>query len=283
VNGHGTRAGISYSTMHYTLGGALSNLDGYGSAGVLSGRLHQPLIRSRRLNLYLQARYDHKKLRDHIDATSIRTDRHLDDISVSLAGDRRDDWLGTNAVTTWNVAWTSGELVFDDTTAALADAATADTAGHFSKWNGMLTRLQALTARSSLYLMASGQGANRNLDSVEKLVVGGPYGLRGYDMGVLSADTGYLFTAEFRHRFGARWQAKVFWDSEHAQVNDKPWDGGANKYTLHDAGLGVEINAPYRWHIEGYVAAPAGNVPPTLEHDTKRKRVHGWIQISRVF
>jgi len=280
LNGHGTRAGVSYSAMHYNLGGTLSNLRGYGSADVGSGWLRQPLIRSRTLNLYAQAQLDYKKLRDHIDATGIRTDRHLSDGSLSLSGDVRDNWLVTNAVTSWNAAWTSGKLVFDDATAAVADAATANTAGNFSKWNASLARLQALNARNSLYLQASGQWTNRNLDSVEKLVVGGPYSVRGYDMGVLSADTGYLVTAELRHQFDARWQVKAFWDSEHARVNGKPWIGGVNKYTLADAGLGVELNAPHQWKLEGYVASPVGSVPAAV---TSNNRVHGWVKLSKLF
>ncbi len=53
-------------------------------------------------------------------------------------------------------------------------------------------RLQGLGGGNTLNLALSGQWTRDNLDSVEKLVVGGPYGLRGYDMGVLSADTAYL-------------------------------------------------------------------------------------------
>ncbi len=280
VNGSGTQLGASYSALRYILGGSLSNLRGYGTANVASAWVRQPLIRSLKLNLYVKAQYNHKRLRDHIDASNLRTDRHLNDGRFSVSGDVRDHLLGTNAVSTWNVSWSTGSLAFDDPTALASDAATAKTAGHFSKGDWALVRLQSIDARDSLYLSASGQWANGNLDSVEKLVVGGPYGLRGYDMGVLSADTGYLTTAELRHRFTERVQGRLFGDAEHASVNAKPWSTGRNVYSLGDVGIGLDVNAPHRWHLTAYLARPVGTVPVSIANRTTTR---GWVQLSRMF
>ncbi len=280
VNGSGTQLGASYSALRYILGGSLSNLRGYGTANVASAWVRQPLIRSLKLNLYVKAQYNHKRLRDHIDASNLRTDRHLNDGRFSVSGDVRDHLLGTNAVSTWNVSWSTGSLAFDDPTALASDAATAKTAGHFSKGDWALVRLQSIDARDSLYLSASGQWANGNLDSVEKLVVGGPYGLRGYDMGVLSADTGYLTTAELRHRFTERVQGRLFGDAEHASVNARPWSTGRNVYSLGDVGIGLDVNAPHRWHLTAYLARPVGTVPVSLANRTTTR---GWVQLSKAF
>jgi hemolysin activation/secretion protein len=280
VNGSGTQLGASYSALRYILGGSLSNLRGYGTANVASAWVRQPLIRSLKLNLYVKAQYNRKRLRDHIDASNLRTDRHLNDGRFSVSGDVRDDVLGTNAVSTWNVSWSTGHLAFDDPTAAAADAATANTAGQFSKWNAALVRLQSIDARDSLYLSVSGQWTSKNLDSVEKLVVGGPYGLRGYDMGVLSADIGYLGTVELRHRFTARVQGKAFIDGQHVSVNRRPWSAGANAYTLGDAGIGLDVSAPHRWQLTAYLARPVGVVPVGLSN---RNTTRGWVQLSKMF
>lgn len=280
LNGSGTRAGLAYSTLHYRLGGALGNLGGYGAANVSSARLRQPVIRSVGMNLDAQAQYDHMQLRDHIDTPSFRTDRHLDDVVLSLVGDVRDHALGADAVTSWMVSWTSGHVVFDDATAAAADAATARTAGQFSKWNVALVRLQSIDARDALYLSASGQWANKNLDTVEKLVVGGPYGLRGYDVGVLSADTGYLLTLELRHRFTARVQAKVFADGEHVNESREPWSAGKNGYSLGDIGVGFDVEPRRDWHLGCYLAGPVGAIPAGLANGSS---VRGWVQVTKVF
>jgi hemolysin activation/secretion protein len=281
VNGSGTRVGSTYSMMHYSLGGSLSNLHGFGTANVASAWVKQPLLRSLSRNLYAQAQFDNKRLRDHIDATGIHTDRHLNDGSLGLSGDTRDHVLGSAAVSTFNVTWTSGSLSFDDPAALAADAATAKTAGHFSMWSLMATRLQDLGGGNTGYVSISGQWTGDNLDPVEKMVVGGPYGLRGYDVGVLSADTGYLGTVELRHRFGARLQGRAFIDGQHVSVNAKPWSTtGANAYTLGDAGIGLDLDAPHRWHMSGYLARPVGVVPASL---AKRTDTRGWVRLSRMF
>ena len=94
---------------------------------------------------------------------------------------------------------------------------TAKTQGLFSKWNMNLSRLQNLTQNDGVYVSFAGQWAQDNLDSSKKMIVGGPYTVRAYDMGALSADSGYLGTVEIRHLLGSgrygQWQAVGFVDS----------------------------------------------------------------------
>ena len=72
------------------------------------------------------------------------------------------------------------------------DALTAKTQGSFSKWTANAFRLQSLSASNALYVTVSAQWASGNLDPSEKMVAGGPYTVRAYDMGVESGDTGIL-------------------------------------------------------------------------------------------
>jgi hemolysin activation/secretion protein len=137
-------------------------------------------------------------LDDVIGAGDIDTDRHLDDWTASVAGDLRDTLL-SGGVNTWSLGWTSGRVGFDNAAALLADSATAKTHGEFEIWNVSFSRLQRLSASNSLYLTLSGQWSNANLDPAEKMVAGGPFTVRAYDMGALSGDTGVLASAEFRH------------------------------------------------------------------------------------
>ena len=77
LNGQGTRIGGSYSALNYRLGGDVTSLLASGSAQVGSLWLRQPLLRSRGINLYGILQHDSLKLRDHIDVSAIKTDRHL--------------------------------------------------------------------------------------------------------------------------------------------------------------------------------------------------------------
>ncbi len=283
TNGYGTHLGGAYSALHYILGDSLSDLHGHGTAQVASLWAKHPFIRSRSSNLYGQFQYDDKKLKDHLDFSGMRTDRNLTSWIASLSGDLRDQWL-SGGINSWNVGLTSGCVSFNDTAAQIADSATANTQGSFTKWTTSLARLQRLTASNGLYLSFFSQWANTNLDSAEKMAAGGPYSVRAYDMGAISGDSGYQLTAELRHDMGSilrgQWQAIAFVDSEHVTVNKNTWTAGTNDATLSSVGLGVNWAGQNQLTAKAYVATPVGP-PPTLVASTSAVRV--WVEIGKSF
>jgi hemolysin activation/secretion protein len=290
LNGHGTRLGASYLAMRYELGDSLSSLNAHGTAQAGSVWAKQPLIRSRDFNVYGQIAYERTELRDRVDAGDIRAYRHLDNGSLSLFGDARDTLL-SGGVNTWSLSWTAGQVSFDNSEADLADKAIAKTQGTFSKWNTGLSRLQNLTERDGLYLAFVGQWALDNLDPSNKMIVGGPYTVRGYDMGAVSGDTAYIGTAELRHDLGAnrygQWQAVAFVDSAYVQVNQHAWTAGKNNATLSGAGAGLnwlgpkmDWAIPSRLNARAYVATPIG---PTPELVGTTNSVRAWLEMGMGF
>jgi hemolysin activation/secretion protein len=283
LNGAGTRMGGSYSALHYILGSTLAPLDGHGTADVDSLWLKHPFVRTQDFNIYGQVQYDHKHLDDVIGAGDIHTDRHLDDWTASFAGDLRDNLL-SGGVNTWSFGWTSGRVGFDNAAALLADSATAKTHGEFSIWNASFSRLQRLSASNSLYLTLSGQWSNANLDPAEKMVAGGPYTVRAYDMGALSGDTGVLASAEFRHDLRMMWsgqlQAIAFADSARVTINHTVWAPGPNSATLSGAGVGLNWTGPRQWNAKVYVAVPIGPTPDLIDHNNSAR---AWFAISKGF
>jgi hemolysin activation/secretion protein len=283
LNGLGTRLGGAYSGLHYKLGDGLESLDGHGTAQTASLWAKHPLVRSPNADLYLQVQYDRLTLHDDLDASSIKTDRHLDNGSASLTGDVRDGLLA-GAVSTGNLTVTYGRLNFDNGAAHTADAATAKTQGSFSKWNLNVARQQQFTAADGVYLSFAAQWTADNLDSSQKMIAGGPYTVRAYDLGVLSGDTGELGTVEFQHSLGAAlrgaWQASAFFDSEHIVVNHNPWVADVNAATLSGAGLGLAWSGPHQWSAKLEVAERIGAVP-ALIHDPASVRV--WAEVSKAF
>ncbi len=283
LNGLGTRMGASYSALHYILGDSLSALDAHGTAQVASMWIKHPFMRTPSTNLYGQIQYDHKKLDDRIGATNIKTDRHLDNWTASLNGDWRNTMLA-GGIGTWNVGVTAGRIGFDDLAAELADSATAKTQGGFTKWNANFAHLQNLTQDNSLFFALSYQWANGNLDSAEKMIAGGPYTVRAYDIGVMSGDTGVYGSLELRHDLGqfssGRWQVLAFVDSEHVTVNKSQWLPGDNSATLSGAGVGMNWAGPDQWHAKLYVAAPIGSTPKLIGEN---KSVRAWAEIGKGF
>ena len=283
VSGQGTRAGAAYSKLHYNLGADLDPLDAWGTAGVASLWIKQPLIRARQLNLYGQLEYDAKRLRDRVQATDTRTDRRLGNWVLSLNGDLRDDWFG-GGVNAWSMAWTRGRNRFDDAAAELADAASARTRGSFSKWNVNASRLQRIGTRDTLYLNGGVQWANANLDSAEKMTVGGPYTVRAYDIGAVSGDTGYIASAEWRHDLGelagGTLQATGFVDTARVTINHHAWTAGENTARLSGVGVGLAWTGPDAWRATFALATPVGAEPDSAG---RQASVRAWLTLGRAF
>jgi len=283
INGNGTRIGSAYSAVHYALADSMTALNAHGTADVASLWVKHPLLRGKAFNLYGQLQFDDKQLADHVDTGKIRTDRHLHNGIASLNGDARDTLLG-GGINAWSLAWTSGKVNFDNAEARHEDGRAARTQGSFAKWNVNLTRLQRLTDTNFLYVNLAGQWANANLDSAEKLSVGGPYTVRAYEMGVVSGDSGYLGSLELRHQMGkvlgGDWQALAFFDSAHITLNHTPWTRAANSGTLSGAGLGLNWNRPDGWRASAYLASKTGSAT-TLVTDAPSSRF--WCVIGKAF
>ena len=284
LNGVGTRVGGSYSALHYILGDTLSALNGHGTAELASLWAKQPLVRSPNVNVNVQAQYDNKQLDDQIDTSNINTKRHLNNGTLSVSGDYRDATFA-GSVSTWNVGVTAGNVGYDDATAQATDAATAKTQGSFIKGLLTLARLQGLDNTNSLYASMSGQWSNANLDSAEQMVAGGAYTVRGYDVGVLSGDSGTLETVEYRHDFlkqwHGHWQAIAFVDTEHVTINRDTWTTTLNNATLSGAGVGANWSTTDQWTAKAYVATPIGARPDLLA-GTKTS-TQGWVELTKWF
>ncbi|HEY8027177.1 MAG TPA: ShlB/FhaC/HecB family hemolysin secretion/activation protein [Burkholderiaceae bacterium] len=284
VSGAGTRAGGSISGLRYVLGDTLASIDGHGKAEVGSLWLRQPLVRSVDFNIYGQAQFDHKQLNDEIDVGAIQTNRHIDSLTISLAGDSRDTLL-SGAINIWNVAWVAGgRLGFDNAAAQLADSMTARTQGKFSMLTANASRLQQLDSQNAIYFKLSGQLASHNLDPSEKMLAGGAYSVRAYDIGAATGDTGILGTFEYRRAFGQTWggqaQATIFLDSERVTVNKTSWAPGDNLVTLSGLGVSCDWSGLDQWTAKASIATPIG---PTQALISNNKSLRVWVELDKGF
>lgn len=284
LNGAGTRAGAAYSQVHYKLGGNVDALDAHGNAMVTSLWLKHPVVRGKDYNVFAQIQYDAKTLEDRIGATGLRTDRHLDNWLLSLSGNLRDSFLGS-AVSAWGVGWTAGRVGFDDAAAASSDAASAQTRGGFSKWNVNFSRLQTLDRNHSLFVNVAAQWADTNLDSAEKMSIGGPYSVRAYDVGAISGDTGYLASVELRRDMGrvadGNLQALAFIDSARVRINRRPWTTGDNSVSLSGIGVGLRWSSDSLWEASVFLATKVGSSSSSLLAASSSSR--GWLVVGKGF
>jgi hemolysin activation/secretion protein len=279
-------AGIAYSGLKYKLGKEFEPLRAHGTAEIASIYGSYPLIRSRNSNLSAGLVYEDKTFQDRVDSTASVTDKKAQVLSGSLYGNQRDR-LGGGGVTAYALTWSTGNIDIQTPAARIADAATARTNGHFDKLGFRASRLQRVTDSVSLSAAINGQFASKNLDSSEKMELGGMYGVRAYPEGEAYADEGYVLNLEARYllpNFSAAMPGQMhligFIDTGSVRLQRNPWAAGPNSRTLSGAGVGLNWAAANNFLARAYYAFKLGNEAATSAPD---KSGRFWIQLVKYF
>jgi hemolysin activation/secretion protein len=265
-------AGAAYSTLRYELGQEFAYLQAHGTADVASLYGSYPLIRSRNVNLNAALVLDVKTFQDKMDSTASVTDKKVQVLTASLSGNQRDN-LGGGGQTAYSLAWSAGNIDLQTPAVQTLDSLTAQSNGHFNKLAFNLSRLQHVNDALSLSATINGQLASKNLDSSEKMELGGMYGVRAYPEGEAYADQGYVLTLEARwllpkltNSLPGQIQLIGFIDTGSVTLNKNIWAAGPNQRTLSGAGLGLNwfesgnfmVRAYYAWKLgsEAAISAP---------------------------
>jgi len=278
VGNAGTQLGAAYSDMNYRLGHDFASLRAHGTAAITSLYALHAFQRSRAANINGQLNYDNKRLADAVDATATRTAKTLDVWTLGLSGDRIDG-LGGGGLTNWSAAYSAGYLEFDAASKAL-DAAGHRSAGNYDKLALGFSRLQALAYGLNLYASLQAQLAGKNLDSAEKMSLGGAQAVRAYPQGEAPADDAWLANLELRYGFSPDWQASAFYDVAEGRLNHSPIVADSNNLRhISGAGLGLTYGAPGDLSMQMGVAWRT-NAKPTSDID-RNPRV--WVQAIKRF
>jgi len=278
--------GVAYTALAYRLGEEFASLHAHGTAEIASVYGSYPLIRSRDTNLYAVIDFDAKKFQDKVDLTSTVTDKKAQVVMAGLNGNHRDN-IGGGGLSSYGATLSTGNIDIETAAARTADAATAQTNGHFGKLQFNASRLQSLTERISLYGAINGQIASKNLDISEKMELGGMYAVRAYPEGEAFADEGYVATVEARlllPKFSERVPGQVhligFVDTGSVTINKNPWAPGQNHRTLSGAGIGLTWSDYNNFVVNVYYAHKLGNAAAISAPD---KAGRFWIQAIKYF
>lgn len=240
---------LTYSNMKYHLGGEYEVLGISGQSKGVEAAFHYPLMRSYHKNIYGSFGYFQRQIMEKWDSFAMQSHKSIHGVQTGLYGSSKFD-NGTEH--TYSLHVTIGNLVG------------AAGSGQYAKENAAITRRQALSAKTYLTFAASGQLANKSLDSSEKMIVGGVTGVRAYSQGEVSGDEGYVLTGEV-HRVFARkhsaWELIGFMDYGMAQNR-----GEEERRNLSGAGVGISflqgsnflVRADYAWKLR-YAGEPAVN------------------------
>jgi hemolysin activation/secretion protein len=278
--------GAAYTHMQYDLGREFSALDAGGTADIFSAFASYPLIRSRAANLYALASFDAKFLSDEIGLVSQVSDKEIRALTVGLRGDSRDSFGGGG----WNagsLSWTSGELDIESPAERAADAIGARSQGRFNKLQYALSRLQTVSGPLSVYGSLRGQVATDNLDSSEKMVLGGAYAVRAYPEGEAYGDEGYVATLEARlmldqwtQPLPGQFQFIAFVDAGEVDLAHDAWFPGSNQARRSGGGIGLNWFGPHDLIVRASYARRFNDQRSTSGPDETGR---AWFQVVKLF
>nr|WP_255662725.1 ShlB/FhaC/HecB family hemolysin secretion/activation protein [Acidovorax sp. D4N7] len=293
--GHdGLRLAAHASLLRYELGGNFGReLEGKSSGAGLT--LSYPLVRQGERNVTLSLGYEHRRYSDDALSQPLRLNR-INALTLGMNGDLRDG-LGGGGLSWAGADLTQGSLNIRDIEGSRAqDAAGPRSAGSYTKLALQLGRLQWLGAGWQVQAALSGQVANGNLVSSERMTLGGPSQVRAYPINEADGDSGVLLKLELQRELGSGWRALAFYDAGRIRQHRRPWagwDGGsgrANSYNLSGVGAGLNwrgIGSLRGWQLATSIAKPVGSNPGSNQgrnsDGSREKSVRGWINLQRYF
>lgn len=177
--------------------------------------------------------------------------------------------LGDNTDSIWGGGSNSYSLQwYDGGTGGEENTGLTLTTGNWNKVTYSFIRQQYIQDRLSLYLSLNGQRSSTNLDSSEKLSLGGANAVRAYPSGEAAGDEAWLTTAEFRYSMpaingeGGFWQIIAFYDKGVSHTEKTQTTGGQNRRSISGIGLGASyimpgdytLKATYAWKLSSEAA-----------------------------
>lgn len=289
VGAHGLRMGIDASHLSYRIVSAtFSSLGAHGRSTTADLHGSYPLVRARLGNLYVSFAAGDRWL-DNQSAGATTSHYSIESGRVGLTGNHYDE-IGAGGSSTASVIFEQGVMDLGGSPNETADAETADTAGSFRKVSLTLSRLQGVTDRLSLFASATGQIASKNLDSSEKLYLGGANGVRAYPTNEGGGSEGVLADLEARVQLPAGFNLTGFFDWGEVHFNKDDTFPGAptsNVDVLKGAGAAVGWVAPFGLTVRVAVAHRIGRNPdPTgtgTDQDGTLVENRVWAQATMPF
>lgn len=281
VNGLGTRVGVRLAEQRYRLRKEFAVLDAHGEDNGVTWMASHPLLRRSDRNLTLALSYSRFAFDDRLDAVGFRSEVRHDVTALGLAYDNRDGWMG-GGVNLIQAQYLAGKATQENQVLAALDSSPGGLGvyGPFSLLRARVQREQAVATDVSAYFSLTAQAASKNLDAGPELAFGGPDAVRGYPVGELYADEGYVARLEIRKGLrlvaGSRTTLSAFFDQGRARINKDPFPGDpANVRSMGSYGVGVAHVQGRLFSIQTWLAWRTGEPSVSAPDRTPR----GWVSM----
>jgi len=294
VGGGGLRIGVNASYLDYRLiQNEFAALDLKGTAQTYGINASYPLVRTPVLALYLSAGHDIKKLVDR--SAALETgNREVESSTLGVAGTLLHGLVGLNTQSSFGASLHFGESDQRNAGALAQDNATRGVNGGYTKLAFNLGNQGEFSPQWSYIVALRGQFAGQNLDSAERMSLGGPSGIRAYPGGEALGDEGWLLNINLRRSLGDVARATFFYDAGGVRQNRRTWANWnavnpalENRYTLSGVGAGLDWFLGRNAMLSVIVATPVGSNPGRDVNgnnaDGKNDSMRAWISLNAQF
>ena len=284
----GWAVGASLASMRYRLGDRFASLAAGGHAETAGASASYPIERSRERNTYASINAERKHYVNTRLGNSV-SDKRVDALALGFVGSSVD----SRGVSNYAVTLTEGMLDLSaQAENSSADASSARTQGAYGKFSWNVSRQHSLNNTIAAYAAFAGQVASKNLDSSEKLFLGGPNAVRAYPANEAGGDQGMLLNLELRAMLNADLQGFAFVDAGAVKQNRNLWPGWqgksllANRIDLAGAGLGLTWNL-WESSLRLSLARRIGSNPLAsadgTDSDGAQRNARFWAQYGKNF
>ncbi len=286
----GWRMGMNISALKYEVV--------VGEEGILGAVGHSltkgmewlyPLIRRDDVSATVSLTADIKNFKNTSAQSQLISDYDTKVVAAQVSGFMRDINPG-GGTGTYSVQLSHGNVNLQGSPSLQTDQTGVKTAGAFNKLRVAGTWLQPITTETSAFISYTGQVADKNLDSSEKMQLGGMNGVRAYPTGEGSGVDGQLIQLELRHNLGSGINLAGFYDWGQIWLQHDPnYPGGPqhNRNTYRGFGASVAYTNDDGVNFRASWARRQGHNPnPTqtgTDQDGTRDRNRYWLQVTVPF
>jgi hemolysin activation/secretion protein len=284
VGNAGWRMGVNLTHMTYEVVKGMTVVVGAKGQALTQGiEMSYPLATKEEHSSKLTLNFDEKEY-TNTSAQGVNISNYkVNTATAEVSGVARDMTPG-GALATYSVQATQGTVNLDGSLSQLSD--TAHVQGQFAKLKATATVLQPLASDLSVYGSLTAQRANKNLDSSEKISLGGISGVRAYPTGEGAGSDGEIATIELRYNLNESTTISGFYDwGRVSLMHDANFPGGPknNSYMLSGYGMGLTHTTPRGVQYRAiWARRDSENPNPTQtgqDQDGTLDRNRFWLQI----
>ena len=286
----GWRMGMNLSAINYeVVVGEEGILGAVGHSFTKGMEWLYPLIRRDDVSATVSLTADIKNFKNISAQSQLISDYDTKVVAAQVSGFMRDINPG-GGTGTYSVQLSHGNVNLQGSPSLQTDQTGVKTAGAFNKLRVAGTWLQPITTETSAFISYTGQVADKNLDSSEKMQLGGMNGVRAYPTGEGSGVDGQLIQLELRHNLGSGINLAGFYDWGQIWLQHDPnYPGGPqhNRNTYRGFGASVAYTNDDGVNFRASWARRQGHNPnPTqtgTDQDGTRDRNRYWLQVTVPF